>query len=110
VKRLALWRIISFLSPLMFTLFIQRISRPLINLIVARRSPSKAQAAEAVAVLTASYPLGHLPYGWLNTLKPVPPAFQQKNPKSSRPVIAGRKIAIFSVSCLAISAVVTGLL
>ena len=28
-------------------------------------------------MLTASYPLGHLPYGWLNTLKPVPPAFQQ---------------------------------
>ena len=27
-------------------------------------------------MLTASYPLGHLPYGWLNTIKPVSPAFQ----------------------------------
>ena len=32
---------------------------------------------QAVAVLTASYPLGHLPYGWLNSLKPVSPAFQK---------------------------------
>ena len=80
---------------------------------------------QAVAVLTASYPLGHLPYGWLNTLKPVTPAFQQvqnckmhthaycgmfdymqKKTGSNRPVIAGKKIAIFTVSSLAISAVV----
>ena len=28
-------------------------------------------------MLTATYPLGHLPYGWLNRLKPVSPAFQK---------------------------------
>jgi hypothetical protein len=62
---------------------------------------------QAVAVLTASYPLGHLPYGWLNSLKPVSPAFQQKSSHSNRPHIAGKKIAVFCASCLGVSAAVS---
>ena len=65
---------------------------------VARFSPSSTEADEvdksighqfllmneicgcvqAVAVLTATYPIGHLPYGWLNQIRSVSPAFQQK--------------------------------
>ena len=33
---------------------------------------------QAVAVLTACYPVGRLPYGWLNQLRAVPPAFTPK--------------------------------
>lgn len=32
---------------------------------------------KAVAVLSVSYPIGHLPYGWLNTLRSVEPAFKK---------------------------------
>ena len=32
---------------------------------------------KALAVLTATYPLGHIVYGWLNELRPIIPAFGQ---------------------------------
>lgn len=32
---------------------------------------------QAVAVLTASYPVGHMPYGWLTELRTVYPAFDK---------------------------------
>ena len=44
--KLSVWKIVLFVAPLMFILFIQRVSRPLINLIVARKSPSKDIAAQ----------------------------------------------------------------
>ncbi len=34
---------------------------------------------QAVAVLTATYPVGHLPYGWLTELRAVYPAFDKVN-------------------------------
>lgn len=61
----------------MFVLGIQRFTRPLVNLLVARFSPTKCEAAEAIAVLTATYPLGHIAYGWINQVRPVSPAFQK---------------------------------
>ena len=44
--KLSVWKIVLFVAPLMFTLFIQRISRPIINLIIARKSPTKDEAAQ----------------------------------------------------------------
>ena len=35
---------------------------------------------QAVAVLTATYPVGHMPYGWLTELRAVYPAFDKVNP------------------------------
>ncbi len=32
---------------------------------------------QAVAVLTATYPVGHMPYGWLTELRAVYPAFDK---------------------------------
>jgi len=32
---------------------------------------------QAVAVLTATYPVGHMPYGWLTELRAVYPAFEK---------------------------------
>ena len=49
----------------------------MINLLVARFSADKCEAATAVAVLTTTYPLGHIAYGWINQIRPVPPAFQK---------------------------------
>ena len=34
--------------------------------------------SQALAVLTACYPVGRLPFGWLNQLRLISPAFQQK--------------------------------
>lgn len=33
--------------------------------------------SKSIAVLTTTYPLGHLPYGWLNQLRTISPAFGQ---------------------------------
>lgn len=33
--------------------------------------------SQAVAVLTATYPVGHMPYGWLTELRAVFPAFDK---------------------------------
>ena len=44
------------------------------------------------AVLTIGYALAHLPYGWLNELKNLPPAFQRQDPE-------GRIIRRFTAIC-----------
>ena len=41
-----MWKLVTFLSPLMLVLGVQRISRPMVNLLVARFSSSCEQAAE----------------------------------------------------------------
>ena len=76
-SKVTILRLIAFVSPLMFVLGIQRFTRPMVNLLVARFSADKCEAATSVAVLTASYPLGHIAYGWINQVRPVPPAFQR---------------------------------
>ena len=76
-SKVTILRLIAFVSPLMFVLGIQRFTRPMVNLLVARFSADKCEAATSVAVLTASYPLGHIAYGWINQVRPVPPAFQK---------------------------------
>jgi hypothetical protein len=53
---------------------IQGLSRPLINLFVAR----EPGGTEALAVLTITYALGLLPYGWLNEIRSLPTAFQDR--------------------------------
>ena len=63
-------------------------SRPIINLFVARG----IEGTEGLAVLTIVYALAHLPYGWLNELKNLPPAFQKLDPDT-------RFIRRFTVAC-----------
>lgn len=38
---------------------------------------------QAVAVLTATYPVGHMPYGWLTELRAVYPAFDKVIPAAA---------------------------
>jgi len=73
----SVWRLVTFVSPLMFVLAIQRSTRPMLNLLVAHYSPSKTAADLSVAVLSVTYPLGHICYGWLNQLRPIPPTFRE---------------------------------
>ena len=68
--------VLRFYWPLAVTIGIQALSRPIINLFVARG----ADGTESLAVLTIVYALAHLPYGWLNELKNLPPAFQRQDP------------------------------
>ncbi|MCB0015175.1 MAG: hypothetical protein KDE34_24835, partial [Anaerolineales bacterium] len=63
--------ITRFFWPLAFILLVQGASRPVINLFVARGPDGEM----ALAVLTVVYALGLMPYGWLNELKNIPPAF-----------------------------------
>jgi hypothetical protein len=64
--------VLRFFWPLALVMVIQGVSRPLINLFVAR----EADGTEAIAALTVAYSLGHLPYGWLNEIRSLPSAFK----------------------------------
>jgi hypothetical protein len=64
--------ILHFFWPLALIMAIQGLSRPLINLFIAR----EADGAQALAILTVVYALAHLPYGWLNEIRNLPTAFQ----------------------------------
>ena len=44
--KVTLWKLVAFVCPLMTVLSVQRISRPMINLLVARFSATKCLAAE----------------------------------------------------------------
>lgn len=74
--RLTAAYVLRFYWPLAITIGIQALSRPIINLFVARGT----DGTESLAVLTIVYALAHLPYGWLNELKNLPPAFQRQDP------------------------------
>lgn len=70
---LSLAYIFQFFWPLALIMALQGLSRPLINLFVSR-GPN---GAEALAVLTVVYGLGHLPYGWLNEIRNLASAFKE---------------------------------
>lgn len=38
---------------------------------------ASAPLLQAVAILTATYPVGHMPYGWLTEIRAVYPAFDK---------------------------------
>jgi hypothetical protein len=97
--RMAYRYVLHFFWPLALIMAIQGFSRPLINLFVSR----EPGGAEALAVLTVLYPLGHLPYGWLNEIRNLPPAFRDQD--GSLPAIRR-----FSLACGLLSfAIMVGL-
>ncbi|KAG9341617.1 hypothetical protein JZ751_019134 [Albula glossodonta] len=87
-------KMLNFWWPLALILATQRISRPIVNLF-------------AVAVLTATYPVGHMPYGWLTELRAVYPAFDKNNPSNKLtnrgPVVTKSHIKKFTFVCMALS-------
>lgn len=66
--------ILRFFWPLALIMAVQGFSRPLINVFVSRAEGG----AQALAVLTVVYPLGHLPYAWLNEMRALPTAFREQ--------------------------------
>lgn len=87
------WRaIVRFFWPLALIMIIQELSRPLINLFVARGPDATA----ALAILAVLYTLGRIPYGWLNELRNLASAFGDE--PGSRARIRG-----FTVVCGALS-------
>lgn len=63
--------IVRFFWPLALIMIMQELSRPVINLFVAR-GPN---ATEALAILAVLYTLGRIPYGWLNEIRNLATAF-----------------------------------
>ncbi|XP_029557053.1 progressive ankylosis protein homolog isoform X1 [Salmo trutta] len=99
-------KMLSFWWPLALILATQRISRPIVNLFVSRDLHGSSTATEAVAVLTATYPVGHLPYGWLTELRAIYPAFDKTNPSNkltSGTPVTKTHIKKFTACCLALS-------
>ncbi|MBT5876839.1 MAG: hypothetical protein HOH43_25685 [Candidatus Latescibacteria bacterium] len=66
--------VFKFFWPLALIMMVQGGSRPLVNLFVSRGS----DGTEALATLTVVYTLAHLPYGWLNEIRNLPSAFQNR--------------------------------
>ncbi|MEE6465334.1 hypothetical protein FKM82_006527 [Ascaphus truei] len=100
-------KMLSFWWPLALILATQRISRPIVNLFVSRDLGGSAAATEAVAILTATYPVGHMPYGWLTEIRAVYPAFDKTNPSnkmvSSSSPVSKTHIKNFTFVCMALS-------
>ncbi|XP_064186889.1 progressive ankylosis protein homolog B-like isoform X1 [Anguilla rostrata] len=100
-------KMLSFWWPLALILATQRISRPIVNLFVSRDLQGSVAATEAVAVLTATYPVGHMPYGWLTELRTIYSAFDNNNPGNklinSGTVVTKSHIKKFTFMCLALS-------
>ena len=72
---LSLRNIARFFWPLALIMLIQELSRPIINLFVARGPDATA----ALAILAVVYTLGRIPYGWLNELRNLAPAFREES-------------------------------
>ncbi len=66
--------IAAFFWPLALIMLIQELSRPLINLFVAR-GPDPTSALATLAVV---YTLGRIPYGWLNEIRSLASAFREE--------------------------------
>ncbi|KAJ8375143.1 hypothetical protein SKAU_G00057230, partial [Synaphobranchus kaupii] len=100
-------KMLSFWWPLALILATQRISRPIVNLFVSRDLQGSVAATEAVAVLTATYPVGHMPYGWLTELRTIYSAFDTNNPgnklANSGTTVTQSHIKKFTFMCLALS-------
>jgi hypothetical protein len=78
--------IVRFFWPLALIISTQELSRPLINLFVARG----ADATNALAILAVLYTLGRIPYGWLNDVRNLSLAFREE--AGNRPYI--RRFAV----------------
>lgn len=99
-------KMLSFWWPLALILATQRISRPIVNLFVSRDLKGSTASTEAVAVLTATYPVGHMPYGWLTELRAVYPAFDMSNPTNklaSGVMVTKSHIKKFTLCCFILS-------
>ncbi|EHB02361.1 Progressive ankylosis protein [Heterocephalus glaber] len=100
-------KMLSFWWPLALILATQRISRPIVNLFVSRDLGGSSAATEAVAILTATYPVGHMPYGWLTEIRAVYPAFDKNNPSNklanTSNTVTSAHIKRFTFVCMALS-------
>ncbi|MBI2503581.1 MAG: hypothetical protein HYW07_10170 [Candidatus Latescibacteria bacterium] len=88
-----------FFWPLALVMAIQGLSRPLINFFVARGP----EGQESLAALAVVYSLAHLPYGWVNELRSLAPAFRTE-PRSLyhiRRFAAGCGLLSFAIMALA---------
>jgi hypothetical protein len=88
-----------FFWPLALVMAIQGLSRPLINFFVA----ATPDGQESLAVLAVVYSLAHLPYGWVNEVRSLAPAFRDE-PGSLRHIrrfAAGCGALSFSIMALA---------
>ncbi|XP_027744236.1 progressive ankylosis protein homolog isoform X1 [Empidonax traillii] len=106
-------KMLSFWWPLALILATQRISRPIVNLFVSRDLGGSSAATEAVAILTATYPVGHMPYGWLTEIRAVYPAFDKNNPSNklvnTNSTVTATHIKKFTFVCMALSLTVRNL-
>ncbi|KAK2491016.1 hypothetical protein MC885_007372, partial [Smutsia gigantea] len=100
-------KMLTFWWPLALILATQRISRPIVNLFVSRDLGGSSAATEAVAILTATYPVGHMPYGWLTEIRAVYPAFDKNNPSNklvnTSNTVTAAHIKKFTFVCMALS-------
>lgn len=91
--------LLRFFWPLALVMAIQGLSRPLINFHVARGPDGQA----SLAALAVVYSLAHLPYGWVNEVRSLAPAFgdEARNLHHIRRFAAACGLLSFGVMVLA---------
>uniref|UniRef100_A0ABM0MDX1 Progressive ankylosis protein homolog n=1 Tax=Saccoglossus kowalevskii TaxID=10224 RepID=A0ABM0MDX1_SACKO len=106
--RLTALKVIWFWWPLGLVQAIQRISRPIVNVFVARDLKGTDQATIALAVLTVTYPVGRVPWGWLNELKAIAPAFSKEALMVDGPSnrVTPKRIRIHNIGALSFSVLI----
>jgi hypothetical protein len=92
------WAIVRFFWPLALIMFTQELSRPVINLFVAR-GPN---ATNSLAILAVMYTLGRMPYGWLNDIRNLSLAFREE--PNNRETIRR-----FAIGCALVSLAIMGI-
>jgi hypothetical protein len=99
LPRLNGWEVVRFFWPLALIMITQELSRPVINLFVARGP----DATNALAILAVLYTLGRMPYGWLNEIRSLATAFREL-PDSRRQILP------FAIGCGLVSLTMMGVL
>ncbi len=89
---ISLMDITRFYWPLALIWLIQEMSRPMINLFVARGPYPTA----SLAILAVLYTLGRIPYGWLNDLRSLASAFREE-------INSQEYIRKFTIACAFVS-------
>lgn len=89
---------LCFWWPLGLVLMTQFLTRPLINLTVARDQAAEGQSVKAVAVLSAMYPVNRVSFSWLNELRTIVPTFSKPS-KACDHAYTPRQLASFSAAC-----------
>lgn len=98
-------KVILFIWPLAFVAVIQRISRPVINLLVARNQAKFGDSVESLSILLLVYPMAKIFYAWMKHIKETVITFMKE--KDGHRAYTTRELTYFTGGCLLFCMLIT---